>query len=824
MSWKYHLFYEGVMRNLIFVLLLISCLNFAQGVLETLNMPGAGNINQLFAVNDSIILAGIQKAQVYRSTDAGKTWAPTITNQPNPYSNTGVNFIFKTRDGAILVSVFGRGLYRSIDKGLTWQFREYFQTTDAITQLDNGLIFCDDGYAYSETIYYSMNSGQSWQEISKPITRPVHAINSIENKLFIFLESRFCGYSEDNGATWVQFQNNPQTNNYDIVYDILPLSKDKIIITTYDGVFKTSDNGLSWQAINNGFDSGPFYSSDIQEQDNKIYVTTSKGVYFTENEGGYWQPLNLSRIGYETNSLCFTADKILCGTDIGIFKISETEWEYSSDGIYASTPVELLASSDGFLYYDSEMGIFRYNIADDKWKRLDEAIFYQGAKKMAQKGSSVIAWNYYQHYYYSTDHGDNWLDKGKMEGPPTFLDFSVRSDRIYMTRYDRYSSYIIDGLWYSDNLGANWKQGSGIPGVFDVELVSGVNRGNDTLVLFGGQRYTNQKWGVWGVYSATGEFVNMNAGLQDTISVVLGVDNHLGLYAANSLGLFRWGDIDNRWHLFYPGLTNITDIKVSPSNVITIVQNGALKYFNDMDEPVQITEGLASKPALITFDMDNYLFVAGEMGKMYRLSTPLTMNPTPVVPELKTPLENAEINSASVVFDWEKSTPQISEYCVQISKNFNFIEFDEYRVNADSISLSEFESLTDYYWRVKSVNFSGESDYSEVRHFKFLDPLGVNENPGIDYKFSLEQNYPNPFNPGTNILFSLAEAADVTISIYNMLGEKIFTEKPGLLNRGEHDVAINMMDKPSGVYIYQLHVKTSSGMNKVFSKKMLLLK
>ena len=54
------------------------------------------------------------------------------------------------------------------------------------------------------------------------------------------------------------------------------------------------------------------------------------------------------------------------------------------------------------------------------------------------------------------------------------------------------------------------------------------------------------------------------------------------------------------------------------------------------------------------------------------------------------------------------------------------------------------------------------------------------EEPNISpAKFDLHQNYPNPFNPSTNIKFDLAENSHVSITIFNLVGQKVST----LVNR-----------------------------------------
>ncbi|MBI9070863.1 MAG: Ig-like domain-containing protein [Melioribacteraceae bacterium] len=97
---------------------------------------------------------------------------------------------------------------------------------------------------------------------------------------------------------------------------------------------------------------------------------------------------------------------------------------------------------------------------------------------------------------------------------------------------------------------------------------------------------------------------------------------------------------------------------------------------------------------------------------------------------------------------------------------------------------------------------------------------GLNNLPN---RFSLEQNYPNPFNPSTVISYQLPESGNVTLKIYNMLGEEIKTLAAGNKTVGKHHINFDASNLPSGVYIYRLRVHSQNGFYSE-SKKMMLVK
>ncbi|MBP9580539.1 MAG: T9SS type A sorting domain-containing protein [Ignavibacterium sp.] len=114
-----------------------------------------------------------------------------------------------------------------------------------------------------------------------------------------------------------------------------------------------------------------------------------------------------------------------------------------------------------------------------------------------------------------------------------------------------------------------------------------------------------------------------------------------------------------------------------------------------------------------------------------------------------------------------------------------------------------------YSYRLKQIDNDGQFEYSKIID---VDINGVK-------KFELSQNYPNPFNPATTISFSLPEASNVKLTLYNLLGQEIETLVNGFKESGVHTVHFNASKLNSGIYIYKIE---TNGLTQ--TRKMTLVK
>lgn len=157
---------------------------------------------------------------------------------------------------------------------------------------------------------------------------------------------------------------------------------------------------------------------------------------------------------------------------------------------------------------------------------------------------------------------------------------------------------------------------------------------------------------------------------------------------------------------------------------------------------------------------------------------------------------------------------------------FSYADVDEFLTEQ---GLQNGESET-YLWTVFATDGSDTlqvrtnffDDYAPLFRVLTLEKAMLTSNDfetGTPDAFALEQNYPNPFNPTTNIKFSLPQTADVNLTIYNMLGQKVSTLINEKMNSGFHTVPFDASNLSSGMYIYRIQAGSFTS-----TKKMLLIK
>jgi flagellar hook assembly protein FlgD len=84
--------------------------------------------------------------------------------------------------------------------------------------------------------------------------------------------------------------------------------------------------------------------------------------------------------------------------------------------------------------------------------------------------------------------------------------------------------------------------------------------------------------------------------------------------------------------------------------------------------------------------------------------------------------------------------------------------------------------------------------------------VSIDESKDIASSFRIIGNYPNPFNPTTNIVFELGSTMDVTLQVYNILGQRVANMPLGLKNAGQHRVNFDASQLSSGIYLVRMQI------------------
>ncbi|MGH1364108.1 MAG: endo-beta-N-acetylglucosaminidase [Calditrichia bacterium] len=226
--------------------------------------------------------------------------------------------------------------------------------------------------------------------------------------------------------------------------------------------------------------------------------------------------------------------------------------------------------------------------------------------------------------------------------------------------------------------------------------------------------------------------------------------------------------------------------------------------------------------------------------------------------EMKIFINGAEVGSTNAGFNLRNSTFDLQVGSSEVSADRNFLgTIDEVRVwnvgrtqeqiqrtmsgQLDPVYYTTADSGLVGYWQFNEGSGQITSDLSvygndgtlgstpgvDAKDPMWVDPaplVGIEDGLSIPSGYVLEQNYPNPFNPATTIAYSLPQNGQVTIAVYNLLGQRVrllvdLKQTAGsyqVVWDGRNDAGVS---QSSGIYLYRL-----SGENTQQTQKMILMK
>ena len=107
-----------------------------------------------------------------------------------------------------------------------------------------------------------------------------------------------------------------------------------------------------------------------------------------------------------------------------------------------------------------------------------------------------------------------------------------------------------------------------------------------------------------------------------------------------------------------------------------------------------------------------------------------------------------------------------------------------------------------------TYNVSGWYANLELTEYSVVTYVEKDRISEIPADFRLQQNYPNPFNPRTTIEYTLPKSSEVSLIVYNLLGEVVTRLVSDKQFAGHHEVVWDASNFASGIYLYRLQAES----------------
>ena len=313
----------------------------------------------------------------------------------------------------------------------------------------------------------------SWYQTNGPYGGSVSCLDLKENSdksLTLFAGTRTNGVfrSTNGGKNWLAV-NSGLTKPY--IYTLF-INGHNIYAGTDSGAFRSSDDGESWIAINNGFEIKKIfrvYTFDVSEK--YLFAgTNSHGVFRSSDNGENWFAVNSGVTNLQINCLLHYGKYLFAGTYGGIFVSTDDgdNWRGINEGLpnrlYPDTKSlwlyinTILMSGEKLFIGTEENGMYSSTDFGETWVPVN--LDLKNIRVYSIKGNPLHLFvSTSQGIFRSTDNGEDWIKPEKI-----FSRFSYTSIAIY------------DSILYTGNNGVHYSTDNG-------ERWNSINAGlNNTIV------------------------------------------------------------------------------------------------------------------------------------------------------------------------------------------------------------------------------------------------------------------------------------------------------------------------------------------------------
>lgn len=226
-------------------------------------------------------------------------------------------------------------------------------------------------------IYRSHNYGINWESINNglPLTKYIYSVTAIERLLFAITAHQELYKSTNYGTNWIPTSFNSSAYCITSNGKELFASSYGLYIAPSNGIFISTDSGITWTASNSGlpgtyvraiaFDGSKLFSGiySYVNETNSGPILKGEGVFISTNNGISWQPKNTGLENTSIKSFLSSGSILFATTDNGglyFYKSITDQWVSINNGLPYSAEYSIAVN-------ETDLFVMRYNIGI--WKR-----------------------------------------------------------------------------------------------------------------------------------------------------------------------------------------------------------------------------------------------------------------------------------------------------------------------------------------------------------------------------------------------------------------------------------------------------------------------
>jgi hypothetical protein len=169
-----------------------------------------------------------------------------------------------------------------------------------------------------------------------------------------------------------------------------------IYATSGVGVFLSTDNGITWNAVNTGLPSGP--DAIALSGSNLFAGTWGNGVYYSSNNGGNWTAVNTGLTNMYINTIAVSGSNIFAGTENGGVFLSTNNgstWTAVNTGLSISNSIKSFAISGSNVFTGTDDGgVYLFSNSGNNWIAVNTGLTITNIYSLAASGDTLFAGSY----------------------------------------------------------------------------------------------------------------------------------------------------------------------------------------------------------------------------------------------------------------------------------------------------------------------------------------------------------------------------------------------------------------------------------------------